>query len=151
MNTDMRGQLQTVEAVKKFIEAGKATLTIQSKKTGTRFTYRFSRSAEEPGKNRPVWISVMNGADNESSYAYIGTLWIELGVYSFRRTAKSKVTAYAPSMIAITWLLDSLNRKANVLEQLEVWHEGTCGRCGRKLTVPSSIASGFGPECVQHV
>jgi hypothetical protein len=28
-----------------------------------------------------------------------------------------------------------------------VWHEGRCGRCGRKLTVPESIESGFGPEC----
>jgi hypothetical protein len=26
-------------------------------------------------------------------------------------------------------------------------HEGKCGRCGRLLTVPSSIESGIGPEC----
>jgi hypothetical protein len=31
---------------------------------------------------------------------------------------------------------------------LEFWHEGRCGRCGRRLTVPDSIASGYGPECV---
>lgn len=30
---------------------------------------------------------------------------------------------------------------------LEVWHEGRCGRCGRALTVPESIASGIGPVC----
>src|ERR1019366_4832357 len=30
---------------------------------------------------------------------------------------------------------------------LEVWHEGKCGRCGRKLTVPESIERGIGPEC----
>jgi predicted metal-dependent hydrolase len=28
-----------------------------------------------------------------------------------------------------------------------VHHEGKCGRCGRLLTVPSSIESGIGPEC----
>ncbi len=32
-------------------------------------------------------------------------------------------------------------------EQLEVWHEGCCGKCGRKLTDAESIARGIGPEC----
>lgn len=36
-------------------------------------------------------------------------------------------------------------------EQVEVWHEGRCGRCGRRLTVPESISTGFGPECVKKV
>jgi hypothetical protein len=30
----------------------------------------------------------------------------------------------------------------------EFRHEGRCGRCGRTLTVPESIDSGFGPECI---
>lgn len=34
-------------------------------------------------------------------------------------------------------------------EQIEVWHEGRCGRCGRRLTVPESIANGLGPECIK--
>lgn len=34
---------------------------------------------------------------------------------------------------------------------VEIWHEGKCGRCGRQLTVPESIESGFGPECVKMI
>jgi hypothetical protein len=38
--------------------------------------------------------------------------------------------------------------KTNKLpEFVEVWHEGKCGKCGRALTVPSSILTGIGPEC----
>jgi hypothetical protein len=37
------------------------------------------------------------------------------------------------------------------MNAVEFWHEGKCGRCNRKLTVPSSIESGFGPECINHV
>lgn len=29
----------------------------------------------------------------------------------------------------------------------EFWHEGRCAACARRLTVPQSIATGFGPEC----
>jgi hypothetical protein len=34
---------------------------------------------------------------------------------------------------------------------VEFWHEGKCCRCGRKLTVPASIASGIGPECATKI
>jgi len=30
-------------------------------------------------------------------------------------------------------------------------HEGKCGRCGRKLTVPLSIETGIGPECASKM
>lgn len=29
----------------------------------------------------------------------------------------------------------------------EFWHEGRCAACARRLTVPESIATGFGPDC----
>lgn len=36
------------------------------------------------------------------------------------------------------------------LPECEVWHEGRCGRCGRKLTVPESIETGIGPDCAKR-
>jgi hypothetical protein len=52
--------------------------------------------------------------------------------------------------VAFAWFWDRL-RNGNLPEQVEVHHEGRCGRCGRALTVPESIESGFGPECINHV
>lgn len=33
--------------------------------------------------------------------------------------------------------------------EIEVWHEGACCYCGRKLTVPASIELGVGPDCAE--
>jgi hypothetical protein len=33
----------------------------------------------------------------------------------------------------------------------EFWHEGRCAACARRLTVPQSIATGFGPECAARL
>ena len=56
------------------------------------------------------------------------------------------------SFQAFAWFLASLSRPGTELpEQLEFWHAGRCGRCGRRLTVPASIASGFGPECAGRI
>lgn len=33
----------------------------------------------------------------------------------------------------------------------EFWHEGRCAACARRLTVPNSIATGFGPDCADRL
>jgi len=35
--------------------------------------------------------------------------------------------------------------------QVQFWHEGRCGRCNRRLTVPESITLGFGPDCAAEL
>lgn len=142
---DFRGQLADAASVERFMVAGKAKLTIVSARTGVRFTYRFSRPAPEPGKQRPIWVSLLSGPDNDSDYQFIGTMWPGLG-WSYRTSPRTKVAPGAPSRVALDWFLRCVTQGA--LKGIEVWHEGCCARCGRTLTVPSSIASGFGPECI---
>ena len=36
-------------------------------------------------------------------------------------------------------------------DYIELWHEGRCGKCGRVLTVPTSISTGFGPDCLRRL
>jgi hypothetical protein len=149
---DMAGKLLTVEALRRFLLAGKAIITVKSKATGTRFTFRFERPAtwqSNSGRERPIWVNVLSGPDNDSDYIYLGTVWIDAqGIWAYRHGAKSRVDASAVSVKAARWLISIMQRAPDTLFlQAEVWHEGRCGRCGRRLTVPSSIASGFGPEC----
>ena len=33
----------------------------------------------------------------------------------------------------------------------EIWHEGRCAACARRLTVPQSIATGLGPDCADRL
>lgn len=150
---DMRGQLLNREAIVRFIEAGNATFTIVSKKSGTRFTYNLSRPKANGNAPRPIWVGVLNGQDNNSDFAFAGTVWLAAHGYSFRQSAKAVVKPSAPSLQLFLWLVTALNqgRDESITKQAEFWHEGKCGRCGRKLTVPASINSGFGPECITKI
>jgi hypothetical protein len=158
----MRGRLTTVADMVRFVEAGHATLTLVSKASGVRFTFRFSRpeateqeraAGLKPLRMRCIWVSVLAGQDNESAYSFIGTVQPQRSTTTINPSAKSKVSMDAPSAVAVRWFLAQLygdgRMQQRLLDQMEVWHEGRCGRCGRKLTVPASIASGFGPECIQ--
>lgn len=127
----------------KFAQAGNARLTLVSKKTGTRFTYRLRRPADD----KPTFVQLLTGSDNESDYTFFGTIFSD---GSFRHSRKSSIGETAPSAAGFAWFWAHL-AKGNLPETIEVHHEGRCGRCGRALTVPESIESGFGPECINHV
>jgi len=125
-----------------FMAAGKATVTLQSRRTDTRFTYKITASQD----GNIHFVKVLTGADNESSYSYFG--YIRRGVF-FHGGTKAKAGYDAPSVRAFDWTWKMLARD-ELPALLEIWHEGRCGRCNRKLTVPSSIALGIGPECGQR-
>jgi hypothetical protein len=135
------GQLDAAEAFR-FILGGNATVTFESKSTGARFTYRVRVS--EDGSIH--FVSVLTGENNETDYAYLGTIRGAV----FNHGKKSKIGADAPSAKAFAWAFPAL-AGGKMPTGLNVWHEGRCGRCNRKLTVPESIASGFGPECAGRI
>lgn len=136
-------RLFDTEDTKRFLLAGNARVTLVSKKTGARFTYRVRQSKDK----RVHFVSLLTGSDNESSYTYMGML----REGKFAQTAKSPIEGTAPSVKAFFWFHDNLFIENRIVDTLEVWHEGKCGRCNRSLTVPESILNGIGPECMKFV
>jgi hypothetical protein len=126
--------------VEKFIFAGNATFTLESTKTGNRYTYKMSKCKD---KKDLYFVGLLSGPDNEKDYKYMGV--VDKG--NFRLTANSKIKKDATSVKAFAFFIAKLD-KLNDIEGLNIYHEGTCGHCGRKLTTPESIKTGFGPVCM---
>jgi hypothetical protein len=170
MKDSKRRQIDASTDAFAFATGGNATFTLVSKRTGTRFTFKLTKpkharpDAEGPP---PLFVKVLTGPDNASSYTFVGTLF-RGGVGGGIRYAHSKrtnVAKTAPSVVALRWfvakfldpiatehkdaddLVEAAAGAVAAFEQLEFWHEGRCGMCGRALTVPASIASGVGPVC----
>lgn len=144
--------LLSAEDAKNFLFAGKSTVTFVSP-SGNRFTYKVSKLKKEyksdPNGDDLFFVSVMTGSDNEMSYSYMGTVFAKAnGVKNFKMTRKSKVSKDSKSVKAFVYVMHNLYRNT-LAKGVEVWHEGSCGRCGRKLTVPESIENGIGPECIK--
>ena len=159
--TNMAGNLGTAERALNFILAGNATFTVRSLKTGTRYTYKVRRaeSVDTNQRNlplpelarrnaaeaaaRPTWfVTLLSGPDNENDFVYLGIITDNV----FRLTRKSRMTSESVPVRAFGWVYAALVRR-EMPALTEIWHEGRCGRCGRKLTVPESIVAGLGPEC----
>ena len=142
-----KAQLVDHNAVGNYLFAGKACVTLRSQKTGARYTYKISHKKD----GDISFVSLLTGPNNETDYRYLGLLPDD-DATRLRGVGRGKSCAQpdAPSARAFQYLLDYVWGTASGAG-LEVWHEGRCGRCGRKLTVPESIESGIGPECASKM
>lgn len=145
--------LHKKEDIIRFVLGGNAIFTIENKLTGNRFTYKVRQKKD----GDIFWVSLLNGPDNHSDYRFFGTIFPAQGYERhtqpprFKHSAKGKITENAPSVRAWRWFFDRLFSKQDFPIEFEFHHVGKCARCGRALTVPDSIRSGFGPDCILMV
>lgn len=123
-----------------YILAGKAVFTLQNTRTGNRFTYKVKASDDR----QTFFVKVLCGADNTSAYNYCGFIRDNKFIHG---GMKAKIGREARSVLAINWFMSNLGN----LGPVEVYSSGHCARCGRLLTVPSSVSVMFGPECLKKI
>ena len=119
-----RGQLTSWDAVREFMFGGKARFTLQSLKTGMRYTY-LVRAKKEDVKaglvDKTYFISLLRGPNNDADYAYLGVL---RRPGKFFITSASRISRHPGSYKALVWTLDQMcNGREGVLVCL--WKFGT--------------------------
>jgi hypothetical protein len=140
----------THDEVKAFMAAGRAVLTLESKRTGGHYTYRIRQALRRPHGlplRNHFFVDLLTGPDNTNDFTYIGTLEnFPFGGPTFRTTQASRMGLGSKPALGLNYLLAHL-RHGRLPEDMIVRHEGRCGRCARVLTTPESIQRGIGPEC----
>jgi len=132
-----------------YMMAGNATVTFVSSKTGQRYTFKIRKPDEKKQDPRyknngnTYFVSLLSGPQNTTDFTYMGMI----SHNDFRLTKASKMNQESSPVKAFAWVWNHIINKQDIPEAVEIWHEGSCGRCGRKLTVPESIEAGIGPEC----
>lgn len=142
-----RRQIVNADAIKKFMLAGSAVFTLVSVESGVRYTYKVTKK----DSSDDFWfVNRLSGPDNYDDFFYIGHIRM---VYHNGIMFKPKDgREHELSVRAFKWFFGNLYANPDkAIAFVEFWHEGRCGRCKRRLTVPESIASGFGPECINYV
>ena len=135
----MQGKLDIKSALS-FIFGGNSTFTVVSKSTNNRYTFKVKSNE----KGDVFFVSYLYNSD---SYKFIGTIFTQ-GVNKYKYFPKKNTNNGSTINKTFDWVLRAIiTQNEKKFNMIEFWHEGLCGQCGRKLTVPSSIESGFGPIC----
>lgn len=144
---------------KEFVTAGRAVFTLEVPETFQKqfdtkphYTYRVRHKEASRDWPEAYFVQLLTGPENTKDFSYIGMLNPDSG--ELRLTAKSplKDDSWPVKLFRRT----TTNIWANTQDRItsagfKLHHEGRCGRCGRVLTVPSSIESGIGPECIKRM
>lgn len=127
------------------LTAGKATFTLEG--MGRRWTYRIARSQD----GERYFAKLLTGTDNEGDYTYLGVL--DPDAAQVRLTRASRMNDQSEPVRALRWVVSTLHDQGTDALRTKgfrlLW-SSRCARCGRTLTVPSSIDSRLGPECAKH-
>lgn len=128
--------------LKQFLFGGNAYLTVVL--DGEHKTYRVS--ANDTGK--VYFVSMLVGEDSTTQYVYLGTIFDKA---RFTTTRKSRLDRDSMPVQIFEWIFACAYAEAPYSDSpwgpLEILPAENCGKCGKMLTTPESIARGFGPEC----
>lgn len=128
-----------------FIFAGNSLFTVLNTNTGNRFTFKVKAAKEEKDSTDTKETHFVRVLTSPDIYEFVGTTFER----KYKHSKKSRIGNEAQSVRVFSWIIAQLT--GGTLPQfIEIWHEGRCGRCGRVLTVPSSIEVGIGPECAKR-
>ncbi len=131
--------------IEKFVLSGNATFTLVSLRTGKRFTYNLRRKKDDA---EVFYLKVLRGPDLWRFAGVVRRLYGSTGMFVYLHSYKKGLfSTDAPSVRGFDYFINNLTANNLIHPQMEFWHEGKCGRCGRALTVPDSIATGLGPDC----
>jgi len=119
-----------------FIMGGKSIFTAKNNETGNRFTFKVNKGDQ----GDIYFLSVLT---QPNIFEFIGTFYPSTLV---KISPKSRITEQSTSYKVFNYILSHL-RKGDLPKQVEIWHEGKCAKCGRSLTDPDSIKTGWGPYC----
>lgn len=133
---------------RQFVLAGHAIFTV-SNATGDRYTFRVTHKKASDRWPAVWFIAMLTGPNNEMDYTYVGKVDPKAGAVML--TGKSAYPATAMPVKVANFGLRVIWGIQTLPDNYAIHHEGKCGRCGRLLTVPESVDSGFGPECIKKI
>jgi len=158
-------KLDDIATVAMFMLAGNAVLTLKNTKTGLRETYKVQKPKPKKGeapREGVYFVRAFTGSDNTKDYTYLGRILTQgrdgnpiAPLFVNDRAVQFPLDG--PVSKGITYVTQHVAASKELHADLEVWHEGACGKCGRRLivegysdkdgTIVAGIKKGIGPEC----
>ena len=133
------------------VEAGKSTFTVANNK-GEHYTFMVTKKDPEPGTRwvayGPSWfVALLTGPNNDQDYTYMGVLNHAADTMYVYLTKASKFNPDSKPVQVFDFAMRVICGVQSLPNGYSIQHDGTCAKCHRKLTDPTSLEIGLGPVC----
>lgn len=118
------------------IFGGKSYVTFLNSESGNRFTFKVV------AKDNIFFVNVLTSPD---VYTYVGFY----DGKNYMHSKKTKISIDSQSIRTFNYVINKL-RLGKLSDFIEIYNDGKCSKCGKRLTTPESIVRGIGPECAKR-
>lgn len=145
----MSHQIKDLQRIKRYITAGDCYVILCSTRTKFHYSYKIKRWEKNPNcffvTHHTVETMKVGMFKIEADSTPLAEMKYNITGFHFYLT-KCQLPENHAAVRAFGYLMHCLNRN-EYPALVEVWHNGSCGKCGRVLKDPESIEVGIGPEC----
>lgn len=143
--------IRDIKEVRLFVLAGRACFTLKSIKTGKHLIYKIIKTKKQNAMiGKTFFVKAKNSQNQYLYFAHIKEIETtdSINTINYWHADNAQVERKDILSRGFYWFMRHLfSTGASKIEQVEFWHNGNCGRCGKPLTDPKSISRGFGPHC----
>jgi hypothetical protein len=133
-----------IDNPREFLLAGKAVFTVTNSTSGEHFTYQVKAF-----KNTLYFVSVLTGPDNSPgsfNFKYLCILGdADLTLHLSKKSPEGCKDSKAYKVLS--WALKLMREAKPTPTGYTILASSNCAKCGRVLTVETSVMNGMGPEC----
>lgn len=138
-----------------FLLAGKSEFVLHSTKTNEDFKFTLTKkesfAKKESFTNKEEYIYFVNIIiEREKIYAGHIKFDDKTELFIYTQGKRGQLAAEDRNIRSLMFVINKLFR-CEIVGNLEIYHVGRCGRCGKKLTTPESILTGLGPTCSKNL
>ena len=137
--------LSDKDDIRRYVLQGKGVVTLKSP-SGKHHSYFFKKPVYEA--SFPEGTRFVYTLGTSSIWHYTGML--EPNHKIFRPTFNSYYSELTEEFKGAKFIVKMMNKDMSSSPMM-LYHEGVCAFCGRKLTNPKSLKTGFGPKCYKKV
>ena len=138
-------KLDGKDNIKNYVLQGRGVVTLKSP-TGKHHSYFFKKPVHE--SNFPEGTRFVYTLGSGAIWHY--TAMLEYDHKIIRPTFNSYYSELTEEFQGAKYIVKMMNKDMSN-SPMELYHEGVCANCGRKLTNPKSLKTGFGPKCYKKV
>ena len=134
-----------------FVRGGNGRFAIRSRLTGGEWRYRMTRQPKHDWERDEHSTIHWERAEGEAGH-YVGKVYYMDGRLHWEPDHGDwiEVDGWTKARDVFSFAMNCLKHRGVLHPQMAAIYT-TCGRCGRELSNPRSVARGIGPECWKDV
>jgi hypothetical protein len=136
----------------KMFNGGHGTFSFTNTKTGKQFNVRLVKVTSDFNNSQSyVQLCYTHPGNGRGVFMQVGKWDFKTSTFYLKQELAINAHSLQKLLQGWNWIIKHISTGTAFEQNIMVYYDGHCARCGKKLTSLASLTNGFGPECDNYV